>query len=425
MYLHKNCKTILAMFSILLGLSLFTQAFGQKFTGSPYSQFGIGEVAKQGTARNKAMGNTGIALRDKEYLNTLNPASYTTLDSTTFLFDVGVTAGVYNFKTNDKQERINRANFEYFSLGFSVTKRWAISAGIRQVTNIGYDMEFLHQDTQTGYYTTKYEGSGGVNKFYIANALKITPKLSIGVSTNFNWGEIESNKSVKFAGNRGIPYHSEESVSVSNLNFDFGLQYTGKLKEKINYVAGLTFGNKTDITNEYKSFLYKQNIYDTISYNTRNNKTIELPNSFGIGLAITKDNKLTIALDANYQAWGSVASVNTENTGLNMKLKDSYSIALGAEFIPEKYSLRKFLKRLSYRGGLYYNDTHLEINGKALKEYGFTLGVGVPIKSTYVNIAFDLGRRGTVANNLIREDFARLSLSFTLFEAWFEKRLYR
>lgn len=425
MYIHRNCKTILTTLVALLGLIFSTQSFGQKFTGSPYSRFGVGEIAKQGTARNKAMGNTGIALRDKGYLNTLNPASFTTLDSTTFLFDVGVTAGIYNFKTNDKQQTVNRANFEYFSLGFSVTKRWAISLGIRQVTNIGYDMEFLSKNTKTGNYTTKYEGSGGVNKFYIVNALKITPKLSVGVSTNFNWGEIETQKNIKFAGNRGIPFHSEESVSVSNLNFDFGLQYEGKLKEKVSYVAGLTFGNKTDITNEYKSFLYRQNIYDTISYTTRNNNTIELPNSFGIGLAVTKDNKLTVALDANYQAWGSVANVNVENTGLNMKMKNSYSVALGTEFIPEKHSLRKFFKRLSYRGGLYYNNTHLEINGKALKEYGFTLGVGVPIKSTYVNVAFDLGKRGTTANDLIKENFARMSLSFTLFEAWFEKRLYR
>ena len=42
---------------------------------SPYSVYGIGDISKEGTAYNKSMGGTGIATRNRRFINYLNPAA--------------------------------------------------------------------------------------------------------------------------------------------------------------------------------------------------------------------------------------------------------------------------------------------------------------------------------------------------------------
>src|SRR5574344_829495 len=51
-----------------------TDAIG---TFTPYSLFGIGEIERQGTAFNRAMGGIGVGIRDNRFINYLNPASIT------------------------------------------------------------------------------------------------------------------------------------------------------------------------------------------------------------------------------------------------------------------------------------------------------------------------------------------------------------
>lgn len=418
---RKQVSILSFLFLVLLFISSNVQA--QKFTSSPYSRFGIGELAAQGNARNKAMGGAGIALREGFYLNTLNPASYSSLDSTTFIFDMGGTGSFTQLKTTNARKNNKQANFEYFALGFSMKKWWGVSAGVRKITNIGYDLSFNFVDKNTGNYKTTYTGSGGINKVYIANAFRLSPNLSIGINANYNWGKVNTTKSVLFERNQGLPFNSDEKLTVSNLNFDLGLQYNFKINDKKDLTLGATFGNKADLTGEYEALLFRRNTSDIISYTKKDKNTIELPNRFGIGIAFNSS-KLTLAADMHYQAWENVATLNTQNTVVAAKMKNSYGLALGVEYTPNKFSGRRLLERINYRAGAFYNNTNLEINGTQLNEFGITAGLGIPVRSSYINLALELGTKGTTDNNLIQERFARVSVSFALFETWFQKLLY-
>ncbi len=410
------------LFSLTFILISVCSIQAQKSTSSPYSQFGLGELASLGTARSKAMGGAGIALRDGFYLNTLNPASYTTLDSTSFIFDVGVTGSFTQLKDNSIKENSKRANFEYFALGFSVKKWWAMSAGIRKVTNVGYNLDFISNDAKAGVYTTKYKGEGGVNKVYLSNAFLIRPNLSVGVNINYNWGRVIKNREVIFQGGRGLPFYSEEKITVSNLNFDMGVQYTLQLREKKQLTIGAVVGNKTDLSENYSFLAYKNNPKAPL-LETKSDSKIALPNSFGIGLAFS-NKKIVLSSDINYQTWGGTEKENTGNEKLAVQLKNSYKFDLGLEYTPNRFSGRRFFDRVSYRTGVFYNKANLTINGTQLQEIGVTAGLGIPIRGSYVNLAFELGTRGTTNDNLIRENYAKINIGFTLFENWFQKVLY-
>ena len=56
-------------------------AYAQNGTNSPYSQYGLGDMADQGVGFNKGMSGVGLAFRKGNEVNPLNPASYSSVDS--------------------------------------------------------------------------------------------------------------------------------------------------------------------------------------------------------------------------------------------------------------------------------------------------------------------------------------------------------
>jgi hypothetical protein len=55
-----------------------------------------------------------------------------------------------------------------------------------------------------------------------------------------------------------------------------------------------------------------------------------------------------------------------------------------------------------------------------------TFGVGLPLNrsSSTLNLSAELGRIGTTSNNLLKEDYAKITLHFMLSERWFIKRKF-
>lgn len=81
-------KLIIAIF-----ISLFSFAFtatGQKLVNSPYSRFNLGTMEPAGSFRSLGMGGIGIALQDNNTIYFSNPASYSSLDTNSFIFDFGL-----------------------------------------------------------------------------------------------------------------------------------------------------------------------------------------------------------------------------------------------------------------------------------------------------------------------------------------------
>jgi len=86
---------------IALIFILISPVQGQTNTDSPYSRFGVGTLSPPGFERNRAMGGIGLAMRDSNYINYLNPASYASQASSSFLFDFGITAH-YTYSQSSK-----------------------------------------------------------------------------------------------------------------------------------------------------------------------------------------------------------------------------------------------------------------------------------------------------------------------------------
>ena len=98
----------------------------------------------------------------------------------------------------------------------------------------------------------------------------------------------------------------------------------------------------------------------------------------------------------------------------------------GIEYTPNVRDLKSYLKKVNYRLGGYYKNTNILVGSKQISDYGITFGVGLPVRNnTRFNVSFELGKRGTNEDYLIKETYGLINLSITFYDApWFFKRKY-
>ena len=179
-------------------------ATAQSGTNSPYSQYGYGRLADQTQGFNRGMNGVGLAFREHNQANYINPASYSAIDSLTFIFDVGMSLQMTNFKENGKSKNANNADFEYAVGAFRLIKNVGMSFGIIPFTNVGYN--YSNTTTVKDYNMTPsttevtntqtYSGSGGLHQAYIGAGWQTPLKgLSVGMNVSYLWGNVDNNTS--------------------------------------------------------------------------------------------------------------------------------------------------------------------------------------------------------------------------------------
>ena len=90
---------------ILLGI-IPCIVFAQNTTNSAHTRYGYGYLTDKAFISQRGMGGIGYGLRNSQMINPMNPASFSNIDSLTFMFDMGVTAQVIWFKDSNGKESI-------------------------------------------------------------------------------------------------------------------------------------------------------------------------------------------------------------------------------------------------------------------------------------------------------------------------------
>lgn len=427
-------KTLLSLLLVLITIP----ALSQVNTYSPYSRFGIGELNRPGFTQNRSMGGTGIALRSNKIINMVNPAAYTALDSMSFIFDFGLTGTSTIYESGELDSRLNNMNLDHIAIGFTITPWWKASAGITPFSSVGYNIIDPQDDPDIGLIDYYFQGSGGLNRFYLGTSVMLFKKLSLGVNLSNIFGFIENTQSVKFPGEGfNAETYSSERLVIRDMALNFGMQYHEVFNEKYFVSLGAIYDNKTSLKTT-ETVLY-QNMFPGRAFvlgDTLNSPVISpefilerdetegdviYPSRYGAGLAFGLNRKLTIAGEYQAQNWSE-----SRIMGENDSLVNSSSLNFGVEFTPDPDAFRGYFNRVHYRLGGYYSNSYLRIRGEQLKDYGITFGVGLPFggtKTTF-NLGVVLGQRGTLDNNLVKENYGIINLSFTLHDFWFFKRKF-
>ena len=117
------------------------------------------------------------------------------------------------------------------------------------------------------------------------------------------------------------------------------------------------------------------------------------------------------------------------NTGYNTDIFTAgvaESLRAGFEIIPNPNEIRSYHRLIAYRAGVYINRENCIVNGSPVISRGITLGATLPVFRWYngVTLGLEVGQRGTLKNNLIRETYVGFSFGVNLFDIWFQKHQY-
>lgn len=419
----------------ILASVCITPAVAQSGTNSPYSQYGLGLLNEQSSGFNRGMNGLGLAFREHNQVNYINPASYSALDSLTFIFDAGLSGQITNFNENGHKINANNADFEYAVAAFRAFKHVGVSFGIVPFTNVGYNYaitDYLNDDRDVAY-TNTYSGSGGIHQVYFGAGWEFLKGLSVGANISYLWGDIDRSVINSYSDGSINTLSKYYTASVKSYKLDVGLQYQLALDKKNALAIGLTYGlgHKlgTDPTCNIISTNTMTAVADTASFTVNNG--LEIPTSFGAGVMWNHANKFKLGADFSYQQWGSLQYpfyrvVNDEPRYelTDDYYKDRYKVTVGGEFCNDEMS-RRFFDRIRFRAGVSYATSYYKINGlDGPDEISASIGFGIPIVNAYNNRSV-LNISGqwvhSAANGLLTENTFRINIGITFNERWFMK----
>jgi len=416
---------------ILLGVLMMTQLpiWAQNNTASPYTRFGYGELADRSFGAGRAMGGVGIGLRSPKQINPMNPASYSCMDSLTFIFDFGASLQAATYKDASNEYKKLNGNIEYIALQFPITRWLAMSAGLLPYSFVGYEFGEASQIGDETYQNT-YSGRGGLNELYGGLSIDIWKKrLAVGANFSFLFGNIEHSQSLSFASASSYINNRTQRVEVRDMRMNFGVQYTHPLSAEESLTFGATYSPKNSLNAKtYDGLTRMSSSNDEIiesSIDTITGVAYDLPNTFGFGVSYMKYNKLTIAADFQYEDWG-----DSQYRGESGNFQNRKRIAVGAEYLPDDRD-KNYFKQIRYRVGFHYNNSYVKTNrnaennykGYGYNEYGVSVGLGLPVMDyrSLVNVAFEYVKVKPGHVSLIDEQYFRVTLNYTFNERWFYK----
>ena len=419
----------------ILASVCITPAVAQSGTNSPYSQYGLGLLNEQSSGFNRGMNGLGLAFREHNQVNYINPASYSALDSLTFIFDAGLSGQITNFNENGHKINANNADFEYAVAAFRAFKHVGVSFGIVPFTNVGYNYaitDYLNDDRDVAY-TNTYSGSGGIHQVYFGAGWEFLKGLSVGANISYLWGDIDSSVINSYSDGSINTLSKYYTASVKSYKLDVGLQYQLALDKKNALAIGLTYGLGHKLGTDPKCNIISTNtmtaVADTASFTVNNG--LEIPTSFGAGVMWNHANKLKLGADFSYQQWGSlqypVYRVVNDEPRYELTddyYKDRYKVTVGGEFCNDEMS-RRFFDRIRFRAGVSYATSYYKINGlDGPDEISASIGFGIPIVNAYNNRSV-LNISGqwvhSSANGLLTENTFRINIGITFNERWFMK----
>ena len=122
--LKRKINYLLVFVAILAAFPILAEA--QSVISSPYSRFGIGSVNPFNNSINNAMGGVGYGFQRNNSINYMNPASYSGIDTTSLVFDIGFYSEWLSIKDNQYKSKGNNTNLSHILIGFPVGQKLKI-----------------------------------------------------------------------------------------------------------------------------------------------------------------------------------------------------------------------------------------------------------------------------------------------------------
>jgi hypothetical protein len=433
---------------VSLYLFAFSNAFGQQNTRSPYSLFGVGVLHYDGFADNASNGRNGISYRHSSNYSFTNPASLSALKYSTFNAAAYMDLG--QFKTTQYNQDFSNAGFNYIALAVPLAKyKSGLAFGLLPYSDVGYNIINVKDSSGTTL-RNEFEGNGGLSKFNLGLGSMVWKYLSLGANYSFTFGQLNEIQSRRYPGSIYMTsYEDRSNLFLKGHRLDLGLQFHTTSDSGLNHTIGFNFSSSSNLKGELSRTVRTftevadgvEISRDTLINTTGETAKVILPNSLKLSYTLGKGEKWQATLGYNTTKWSAYKNVFGNNSGL----KDEQSLSLGVficQFAHYDNTIKankvgRYLQSIRYSAGFYHSDGYISAFDHKIAENALSIGLGFPFTKVHKGIdgskikvtsrlflTGEFVRRGTMNNNLIQEDFFKLTLGLNFADKWFNKRLF-
>lgn len=418
---------------LLLFLGFHHLSFGQGQGRSPYSAVGIGELSDETNAVQDMMGGTGVSFGNTFYINALNPALLgkdRVVNGLKYVaFNVSGNGYFRNLEQGNSLSQDFGMNLSNLSMAFPVLRQWTVGVSFRPysvVDNENYLRKpFSGGSSAISSYT--FSDYGGLSKVGLTNSFTLARGLHAGVEAQYYFGNVVRDTTSLFI-SPSMQYNRYTGrSSLKGASLKGGVAYQQKLNKKWKANVGATYQMGNNLKGEYLNIhqllvegtngMIPSGAPDTLVIR---NQTTSIPARYKVGLSLEKTYKWVLAAEYGFTDWEGIS--RPFDTRAAQTLRNSKEMNFGVEWIPNVNSTAYF-NQVFYRAGFKSVTTPYYMNGIQVKDNSFSLGMSMPLGKggSYVDWALAVGRRGTLDNNLVKENYARISMSFSLMRDWFHR----
>lgn len=402
---------------------------------TPYSIYGLGDLAMPGSAYNRTMAGSGVALRDHKFINILNPASVSARDSLSFMLDFSVngTNKIFRQELNGENYKSakNMASIGDIYLSFPIWNKLAMYAGVSQFSSVGYAYYSTESNpttiNQLGQTVQSNTGTGGLYQVSVGIGQEFFKRVAIGGEFEYIFGQISQIKNVKFSNTAAVGISDETYKNLYSFSGKFGLQYLQPIGSKFKFGIGATYRLASNLQGDGANYKLSTKT-DTAAVSPDG---IRIADEIVAGLSLHFNDKLTVSFDWSRSDWSGSGIDENKYFAIgegSMPFKSTLAQAfrLGVEYVPNKTDVRYYWKRIAYRAGAYYKNDYFTVAGHNVNAWGVTAGITLPVFRWYngLTLGFEFGKRGTQKYDMVSEQYFNFTVAVNMFDIWFQKPRY-
>ncbi|ASW72939.1 membrane protein [Chryseobacterium piperi] len=414
----------------------------QNLSNSPYATYGIGDVKYDNTIETASMGGISTAFISDftSNFNFANPANNTNFELTSIKLEATNENNYFKTNYNNTKSTKHSTYLSNISLAFPISSKIKMGLSYQPYSSKSYDIVNTQTSKDGTLFTNRFKGSGTLNTAQVAVSYKVSNEFALGLRANYYFGNLSDLNELTNLPSSDPSAPSSELIngyetknSIRNFNFTLGTSYqhlNTRSDRKLTIGATATFGNTSNMNTDYTNSTYFYSGVDTKAYETiieqksTSSKNL-LPMQASLGVGYGSENQWFLSTQLDYKK-----GENISYFGKTFDFQDTYRISAGGWYLPNYNNFRSYFSRVVYRYGAFYERGGLKIANNSINKFGISAGVLLPFKNSSITrmsgleLGLELGKRGTLKNNLINQNFINLRVGFNFADKWFRKSLY-
>jgi len=398
----------------------FAQALQRIEIPSSFNPVGSG-------ARALGMGGAFIAVADDATAASWNPGGVIQLE----LPEISAVGAAFyrnednTFGTNPEasgEESVSEGRVNYLSAAYPfslLNHNMIVSVNYQNLFDFTREWEFpllLNSDALMVDQFVDYDQEGSLSAIGLAYCVEITPRFSFGFTLNFWEDGLYENEWEQTTHQQGSGIYdgdpfifestSRDKYSFSGFNVNLGILW--HLNSRLTLGAVLKTPFEADLKHK-SSFNSTQHFPDypdedtTTSIGFSEDEELDMPMSYGIGLAYRFSDALTVSLDLYRTEWDDFVLTDEEGndtspiSGRSTKESDidpTHQVRMGVEYL---YITPEYI--IPLRAGVFYDPAPAE--GSPDDYYGFSLGSGIALGRFVFDIAYQYRFGNDVSTHML------------------------